>query len=103
MPPSSLRGARVLLRAPRPEDVAARLDAGRDPEFRRMVGARPATAPLSRAEGERWRRALAAEPHGWVIESDGRCVGEARLHHVDPAVGEGWLALGLFAPADRGR
>jgi RimJ/RimL family protein N-acetyltransferase len=91
----------VVLRAPRTEDVADRLRAGRDPEFRRMVGAPPAAGPLTRADAARWLAALAGEPHGWVMEHDGRCVGEARLHHVD--AGEGWLALGLFAPGDRGR
>jgi RimJ/RimL family protein N-acetyltransferase len=84
-------------------DVADRLAAGRDPEFRRMVGAAPAAEPLTQADAERWYTALAREPHAWVIERDGRCVGEARLHHLDPAAGEGWLAVGLFAPADRGR
>jgi RimJ/RimL family protein N-acetyltransferase len=100
----TLRGARIVLRAPRPEDVADRLAAGRDPEFRRMVGAPgPAPGPLTRAEAERWCAELAREPLGWVIELAGRCVGVARLHHVDAAAGEGWLAVGLFAPGDRGR
>ena len=68
-----------------------------------MVGARPAAGPMTRAEAERWYAALAREPHGWVVEHDGRLAGEARLHRVDRAAGEGWLALGLFAPGDRGR
>jgi len=68
-----------------------------------MVGASPSSEPLTRADAERWLVALAREPYGWVIERDGHCVGEARLHHVDRAAGEGRLALGLFAPADRGR
>jgi RimJ/RimL family protein N-acetyltransferase len=104
MPAPTLRGDRIVLRAPRPEDVDDRLAAGRDPEFRRMVGATgPAPAPLTRADAERWRAELAREPLGWVIEHGGRCVGVARLHHVDAALGEGWLAVGLFAPGERGR
>lgn len=99
----TLHGRRVVLRTPLPADIAERVAAGRDAEFRRMVGARPATGPLTRSEAERWYAALAGEPHGWVIEHDGRLAGEARLHHVDAAAGEGWLAVGLFAPADRGR
>ena len=103
MSPPTLRGARVVLRAPRPDDIADRLVAGRDPEFRRMVGARPTAAPFTRGDAERWYATLARESHAWVIEHDGRGVGEARLHHVDRTAGEGWLALGVFAPAHRGR
>jgi hypothetical protein len=72
MPPPPLLGARVRLRAPRPGDIADRLAAGRDPEFRRMVGARPAVAPLTRSDAERWFAALVREPYGWVIEHGGR-------------------------------
>jgi RimJ/RimL family protein N-acetyltransferase len=104
MPVPDLRGAQVVLRAPRPTDVDDRLAAGRDPEFRRMVGAtRPVAGPLTRADAERWYAALRDEPQAWVIELEGRCIGEARLHHVDAAAGEGWVALGLFAPEHRGR
>jgi RimJ/RimL family protein N-acetyltransferase len=103
MPVPHLRGAQVVLRAPRPADVDDRLAAGRDPEFRRMVGATgPAARRLTRADAERWYTALRDEPQAWVIELGGRCIGEARLHHVD-AAGEAWLALGLFAPEHRGR
>lgn len=103
MAPPLLRGDRVVLRAPRPEDVDDRLAAGRDAEFRRMVGVTPAARPLTRADAEHWHAELAREPYGWVVEHGGRCVGVARLHHVDLAAGEGWLALGVFAPEHRGR
>ena len=104
MPVPHLRGAQVVLRAPRSSDMDDRLAAGRDPEFRRMVGATgPAAGRLTRADAERWYTALSDEPQAWVIELGGRCIGEARLHHVDAAAGEAWLALGLFAPGHRGR
>jgi [ribosomal protein S5]-alanine N-acetyltransferase len=79
-----LSGDRVVLRAPRLEDVADRLAAGRGPEFRRMVGATGPGGPFRRADAERWCAALTAEAYGWVIEHDGRCVGEARLHGLNP-------------------
>ncbi|HEU4630100.1 MAG TPA: GNAT family N-acetyltransferase [Gemmatimonadaceae bacterium] len=103
-PPPILRGARVALRPPRPADVEDRLAIGRDPEFRRMVGATgPWPGPLTRAEAERWYETLRREPHGWVVEHAGRCVGVARLHHVERATGRAQLAVGLFAPEHRGR
>ncbi len=68
-----------------------------------MVGAgRGAPGPLTRADAEQWYMALAEEPHGWVIEHRRRCVGVARLHHLDAGTRTGWLAVGLFAPEHRG-
>jgi RimJ/RimL family protein N-acetyltransferase len=100
----TLRGPRVTLRAPAPGDVADRLAAGRDPEFRRMVGAvGPAPGPMYARDARRWHDALRADRFGWAVEHEGRCVGEARLHGLDAAGGEAWLAVGLFAPEHRGR
>src|SRR5512145_560846 len=99
-----LRGARVLLRAPRPEDRADRLAAGRDPEFRRMVGATgPDAGPLTAAEVERWYARLVAETYSGVVEFEGHCIGVARLHHVDLATRKAQYAIGLFRPEHRGR
>jgi ribosomal-protein-alanine N-acetyltransferase len=104
MDPPTLRGDRVVLRHPCPADVADRLAAGRDPEFRRMVGTTgPAPGPMTHADAQRWYDSLASEPHGWAIEYNGRCVGVARLRGVDAALPHAWLAVGFFAPEHRGR
>jgi [ribosomal protein S5]-alanine N-acetyltransferase len=100
----TLRGRRVVLRAPQPSDVADRLAAGRDPEFRRMVGAVGADpGALTQADAEHWYVKLRQESLGWVIEHAGHCVGVARLHGVDEATRSAHLAVGLFAPTHRGR
>ena len=102
--PPELRGPRLVLRPPRPQDVVDRLAAGRDPEFRRLVGAGGLwPGPLTGDDADRWYARLAAEPRGWVIEHAGRCVGEARLHGIDAAAGRAHFAIGLFRPEDRGR
>lgn len=102
--PSALRGQRVVLRPPRSEDVTDRLAAGRDPEFRRMVGASTArVGPLTAADAARWYARLAAEPFGWAIEENGRCIGEARLHRFDEDRQRASFAIGIFRPDDRGR
>jgi RimJ/RimL family protein N-acetyltransferase len=99
-----LRGSLVLLRAPGASDPDDRLAAGRDPEFRRMVGGTgPEPGPLSASEVERWYAGLVAEPCAWIIESADRCVGVARLHHIDLDALTGRYAIGIFRPEDRGR
>src|SRR4029453_298017 len=59
-----LRGPRVLLRAPRASDRDDRLAAGRDPEFRRMVGGTgPDPGPLTMAEVDRWYAGVAGRTY----------------------------------------
>ena len=98
-----LRGRRVVLRAPKPSDVGDRLEAGRDPEFRRMVGAPPSAAPLTRADAERWYQQVSGNPLGWVIEHDGRCIGAVGLRTLEDANHHAKLAIGIFLPGRRGK
>jgi len=99
----TLQGTRVVLRAPRDADRADRLSAGRDPEFRRLVGGvGPDHGPLTRADVDRWYDDLVSQPYAWVVEFEGHCVGVARLHHVDAATGTARYAVGLFQPQHRG-
>jgi ribosomal-protein-alanine N-acetyltransferase len=100
----TLKGARVVLRAPRAADRSDRLAAGRDPEFRRMVGgAGPDPGPLTAAEVDRWYDGLVAEPYSWIVEFEGHCIGVARLHQVDRATRSARYAVGLFRSEHRGR
>lgn len=100
-----LAGPRVLLRPGRVADRAERLAMGRDPEFHRLVGGDPARArlPLTPADVERWYTSLSSEPLHWAIEAEGRLVGTARLHGVDPVHRRARYAVGLFLPEHRGR
>jgi RimJ/RimL family protein N-acetyltransferase len=92
-----LRGLQVLLRSPREADKSDRLECGRDAEFVRMVGGDPSELPpLTVEEVDRWYERIASEPYSWIIERDGRCVGTARLHALDPATHSAWYAIGIF-------
>lgn len=96
----TLIGNRVRLRAPHPDDRAARQRAGIHAEFRRMVGAdEQVSGPISAGDAERWYQETASAPCSWVIEVDGRCIGTARLHSFDLHNRRARYAVGIFDPA----
>ena len=85
-------------------DISDRLAAGRDPEFRRMVGATgPSSESFTQSVAERWYHELVSEPFGWAIEHEGHCIGLARLHELSEEESSASVALGLYSPSDRGR
>src|SRR5690242_16817710 len=99
MPPV-LNGRRIVLRAPMPSDQQDRLEWGRDPEFRRMVGGNPDTLlPLSAEEVRGWYDTVRVDPLCWVIEADGKCIGTARLRIADEANRRARYSIGIFHPS----
>ena len=101
---SILTGSQVVLRPPRETDKGDRLACGRDAEFRKMVGGDPRSLPpLTVAEVEAWYDQLSQQHHHWVIETDGRCIGTARLHTVEEENRRARFAIGIFGPEFWGR
>jgi RimJ/RimL family protein N-acetyltransferase len=99
-----LEGLHVRLRAPRPDDLDARVALGRQPEIVRMFGGdlrRPAALPREVAAS--WLERLGRHPHAWIVEVEGRLLGEIRLDNVDRHDRRASLAIGLFDPALLGR
>ncbi|MEX0285643.1 MAG: GNAT family N-acetyltransferase [Paracoccaceae bacterium] len=93
----TLQGARVILRAPHPSDVAGRLALGNTPDIHRMFGADPAqTRPLTPEAAEAWVQAQIAEANAWVIEVDGTLIGALRLHTLNHADRNARLAIGIL-------
>jgi RimJ/RimL family protein N-acetyltransferase len=93
----TLTGAAVKLRVPELRDVAERLALGQTPEIVRMFGFDPAAlAPLTRAVVEAWIEGLANHPHAWVIEHNGRFLGEIRLDALNARDRRAQLAIGLY-------
>ncbi|HEY3083799.1 MAG TPA: GNAT family protein [Chloroflexota bacterium] len=107
-----LRGDRVLLRQPVPEDLAARLEVPADPELNRMYGGSGDPEPVS-AEKMRAmlagfaeqdlstvRRFLVAAlvwPDGRPIDSpDGRYVGHVRLNFLSWRDRNARMAMGIY-------
>jgi ribosomal-protein-alanine N-acetyltransferase len=95
----------IVLRPPRPDDVADRLALGRDPEIVRMFGGdtnRP-MPPLATDEVARWLESIEAHPHAWIVEHEGRLLGEARLDNLNEHDGRARLATGLLDAARLGQ
>ena len=92
-----LHGARVLLRPPVPGDKANRLRCGRHSELHRMWGGDTRTNPPFTAEdADRWYSQEAEDPLRWVIEFEGRAIGDIRLHSLDTTDRRARLAVGIF-------
>lgn len=80
-----------------------RLVLGNDPGIMRMFGCDPANLPaFTEATAARWLEKLAAHPCAWVIEHDGKLLGEARLDALDQHEARARLAIGLYDPAKLG-
>ena len=109
-PPNSLEhaplltGARVMLRALQPDDAVERLRAGRAAEFVWMCGGDPRhLRPMTPADAQAWYARLADDPLGWAIVAGGRCIGHARLHHVEWADFRARYAIGIFDKSSWGQ
>jgi RimJ/RimL family protein N-acetyltransferase len=101
---SVLQGKSLMLRRPQESDKLDRLAAGRNAEFRKMVGGDPYDCPpLTQAEVEQWYIQICQEPLQWIIEYTGRCIGEARLHSVDQSNRSARYAIGIFDPRNWSR
>ena len=94
-----LHGERIKLRAPVEQDKQDRITDGRDAEFCRMVGGDPQPLrPLTEADAAQWYDRLCRDPMHWVVEADGRCIGNARLHSLDRHNRRARYAIGIFSP-----
>jgi RimJ/RimL family protein N-acetyltransferase len=90
-----LKGERVTLRRPRPEDVNARLRLGFDPEIHRMYGgSRDALAQMTIELAKQWVSRLAGQDYAWTIEAES-LIGQIRLDHVNFVDRRAALAIGI--------
>jgi ribosomal-protein-alanine N-acetyltransferase len=58
---------------------------------------------LTAPEVDRWYDGLTSETYSWVVDFSGRCIGVARLHHVDAGARSARYAIGLYRSEHRGR
>lgn len=94
----------MVLRPPRPSDIAARFALGHDPHIVHMFGGDPhSVAPMTNAEAAAWYDRMVAHPLAWVVEHDGAMLGHVRLDGIDRHDTRASLAIGFFDPAKLGR
>ena len=99
-----LAGPSLTLRRPRDSDGEGRFALGNDPEIMRMFGVEPANLPPLTLEAARgWIARLTAHPHAWVVEHDGRFLGEVRPDDVEKPARRARLAIGFYDSGKLGR
>lgn len=99
-----LTGDGVVLRPPRKSDRDERLALGRSAEIVRAFGGDPSGLdPLTAGEVAAWLDGIALSPTAWVVEHDGRFLGDLRFHSLDAADRNARLTIGLYDPARLGR
>lgn len=64
---------------------------------------RTAVRPLTRDGATRWVQRLVDHSQAWVIETDGRLIGEIRLDNVDRHDRRASMAIGILDPALLGK
>ncbi|PPD16854.1 MAG: GNAT family N-acetyltransferase [Methylobacterium sp.] len=103
-PLPSLRTARLILRRPIPSDIADRLALGRDPEIYRNLGADPRKlAALTDEQAKAWVENIASHPAAWVIEHQGRAIGEILIDNFVEADRRAGLIIGILDPDALGK
>ena len=59
--------------------------------------------PLTEAGATRWVEDITAHPHAWVVEHEGRLLGQVRLDALDQHDARARLAIGLYDPGKLGK
>jgi [ribosomal protein S5]-alanine N-acetyltransferase len=101
-PAPTLIGTRVVLRAPRATDIAARQKLGWHHQIELGYGTSRQDASASHHDAEEWFRYVSEELPGetsWVIEVEGALAGIANLHHLSGPDRNAMFAIGMLSPA----
>lgn len=98
-----LRTKQLILRQPIASDIADRAALGRDPEIYRALGADTRSLqPLTEDQAKAWVENIASHPAAWVLEFQGRAIGEILLDNFVEADQRAGLIIGILDPASLG-
>ncbi len=94
---TTLEGSKVRLRRASAEDAEARFALGRDPEIGRMFGVSQADVkPMTFEAAKQWAEGHANDPHAWMIEVNGRLIGQIKLHSIHANDRRASMAIGIY-------
>jgi RimJ/RimL family protein N-acetyltransferase len=102
----TLVGERVVLRAPRASDIAARQELGWHRQIERGYGSSRLDGPATTEEAAQWYRTITEDlpaASSWVIEVDGALAGITNLHHLAAQDRNAMFAIGMLSPGFIGR
>nr|WP_234896303.1 GNAT family N-acetyltransferase [Sinorhizobium meliloti] len=98
-----LQSARLILRRPKSEDVAVRLQLGRHEQIVEAYGGTfDPEAPFTRDHAEAAIRFVEEQDYAWVIDA-GRFIGHVRFHSLVKEDKRAALAIGIDDPEYLGR
>jgi RimJ/RimL family protein N-acetyltransferase len=99
-----IRGQKVILRAPKREDLPRIAEFRNDVELEIMGGGDPWwPVPVEVIEAEFMQRRSADDRPWFAIEADGKYIGGCGLFHFDWTARTGEIGIGIGDPAYRGR
>lgn len=99
-----LNTPRLVLRQPTATDIADRFALGRDTEIYRQLGADTRhLSPLTEDQAKAWVENIVSHPAAWVIEHQGRAIGEILLDNFVEADHRAGLIIGILDPAALGK
>jgi len=93
-----LKGQSIILRGIKPSDIDDRLNFGRPNEFKYMCGGnRTETEEFPpREEWEKWYQSILKKEYTWIIEYNGKCIGNAGLDHLSKEDCNATYVIGIW-------
>ena len=94
----------LILRPAKHGDGAAYMALGWSADIHRMFGGSRTTPPADpRGVAAEWLRSVRAQPFAWVIEYQGRLIGQIRLHSLHQIDQRARLSVGILTEEQLGR
>lgn len=94
---SCIEGARLRLRAATADDAEARLSLGHSSDIVRMFGVSYADhKAMTREAAEAWAVGQLNDPYAWIIEVEGRLIGEIKLHSINTVDRRASMAIAIY-------